>query len=112
MASKIPMNNYKQRLIILLIVDALLMLVHVLLREQSPVSGNIIENPWHYWLVLVFNLFVVLYAFSLRCPNSTCQRRQVFRGYSIFDVRWPGNNCYYCGVPLSTKYKHGKPIDP
>jgi hypothetical protein len=105
------MNKHKTRLIILITTGTLLVLILVFLRESPALTGDVAGKPWHYWLSLGFWVFVVLYAFSIRCPNSTCGRGQVFRGFSISDLRWPNSNCYYCGVPLSTKYKHGKPID-
>jgi hypothetical protein len=106
------MNKHKKRLIILITTGALLILILVFLRDAPTSTGDVAGKPWHYWLTLGFWSSVVLYALSIRCPNSTCRRGQVFRGFSITDLSWPTSNCYYCGVPLSTKYKNGKPIDP
>lgn len=105
------MSKFKKRLIALLLVQMVLALVHVAFREPQEVNEGIFSSPWHFWLGLWFGVFVVLYALSLRCPNTGCRKMQVFRGYSVFDLRWPEEKCYSCGAPLSSVYKNGRPVE-
>jgi len=96
------MNNYKSKLIVLLIIQALITVIHVVLSKSGNTEPSVINSNWHFWLGLVFGAFVLAYALSIRCQNISCQRLQVFRGLSIFDLRWPNKNCYYCGTSLSS----------
>ena len=50
------------------------------------------------WLGLTFGSGVIIYAFSLRCKS--CGALQVFRGISIFSLRWPQDNCWKCGYEI------------
>ncbi len=106
------MSKYKRRLIYLLLIQLVLTLVHVALREPQEVNEGAFTSPFHFWLALWFGVFVVLYAFSLRCQNTGCRKMQVFRGYSVFDLRWPEGKCYSCGTPISAVYKNGRPVEP
>ena len=103
------MNKYKNRMATLLIIQAIITIVHIVLRETTQINENILGLSWHFWLALGFGLFVFYYAFSLCCPNPTCGCRQIFRGWSIYDLRWPENKCYRCGTSLSTEFKNGRP---
>jgi hypothetical protein len=40
-------------------------------------------------------LLTFIYAFKINCKK--CRRNQVFRGWSFFDLRLPGEKCYFCG---------------
>lgn len=106
------MNKYKQRLIILLLIQFILTLVHITLREPTAINENILASPWHFWLGLSFGVFVFIYALSLRCSIPTCHRMQVFRGLSIFDIKWPEDKCYSCGTHLTSENKEGYSIEP
>ena len=106
------MNKYKRNLVILLAIQVIFTLIHIILREPQVMSEGILSTPWHFWISLLFGIFVLLYAISLRCPNPTCNRMQVFRGFSIFDLKWPEDKCYSCGVPLSSENKEGYSIEP
>jgi predicted RNA-binding Zn-ribbon protein involved in translation (DUF1610 family) len=37
-------------------------------------------------------------AWNLRCPS--CGKRQIFRGWSLLDLRLPAEKCYSCGYSL------------
>jgi hypothetical protein len=101
------MSKYKKRLIFLLFIQMLLTFNYVALDKEPVAEGMF------FWFGLSFGFFVVLYAFSIRCPNSGCKRRQVFREWplgSISMIRWPDEKCYYCGTSLSAKYENGRPV--
>ena len=51
-----------------------------------------------FYPLLFLGAVLVLYALNLRCQY--CGERQVFRGYSFFDLRLPKDSCYKCGSPL------------
>jgi hypothetical protein len=92
----------KAKLIALLVLLAVFIAVHGFL--QGPVDPNSpVVYEWHYWLALLGAVVVVAYAFSIRCAAPGCGRRQVFRGWSAFDLRWPGERCYHCNAPLDSK---------
>ena len=73
--------------------------LHLALRP-SVEGGGTIAFEWHFWLALLAGLALIGYALAIRCPAPGCGRLQVFRGWSIFDLRWPKERCYYCGSPL------------
>ena len=75
------------------------MVLHLALRSSAE-AGGAIAFEWHFWLALLAALAVVGYALAIRCPARGCGRLQVFRGWSIFGLRWPKERCYYCGSPL------------
>lgn len=56
-----------------------------------------LEN-WTYWLGMGLGIFVIVYAIKLGCPK--CGARQVFRGVSVFSLRWPQDNCHHCGSKI------------
>lgn len=60
-----------------------------------------------YEMALAFGVYVVIYAFLIRCP--ACSARQVFRGWSFFDIRWPSGSCHRCGRDLM-KQCRGHPL--
>ena len=94
------MNTYKKRIIFLLGLAASSMLIHIYLKLSTVriESDNI---SWHAYLALSTSLMALIYCLSIRCPNPLCRIRQVFRGLLI--IRWPGDNCYYCGTKLFSK---------
>ena len=51
-----------------------------------------------FYPILVLGGIIVFYALSIKCP--TCDKRQVFRGLSILDLRFPDDKCYSCGSNL------------
>ncbi|MCP5002947.1 MAG: hypothetical protein GY941_03210 [Planctomycetes bacterium] len=89
------MNKYKKRLIILLIVQAAITAFHKFYESTYLHENPFHYSNWTYYLGMVFGIFVVGYAFFLSCPD--CGVKQVFRGWSIFDLRWPEDKCYKCG---------------
>jgi hypothetical protein len=106
------MSKYKKHIVALLLIQALLVVLYLAFREQIVPGDGVLGSSWLFWAVLGFGAFSILYAFSLRCPNPTCRRRQVFRGWSITDLRLPEESCYYCGVSLSAEYKNGRSVEP
>jgi hypothetical protein len=85
----------RTKLMVLLVVQVALTIMHIFLRnEAQPWS-------WHFALGMCFGIFVLVYAFSIQCPVPTCRARQVFRGWSAFDVRLPQEHCYRCGTALT-----------
>jgi hypothetical protein len=86
--------THRTKLLCLLAVQLVLTIIHVLLRTEEEFWS------WHYLAGLCFGIVVMAYAFSIRCPVHTCGSRQVFRGWSAFDVRLPGEHCYNCGASL------------
>jgi hypothetical protein len=109
---KQTMSKYKKRIVILLLIQTVLMVGYLAFWERTVPGDGVLDSSWHFWVVLGFGAFSILYAFSLCCPNPTCRRRQVFRGWSISDLRLPEESCYYCGVHLTAEYKNGRSVEP
>ena len=85
----------KRNLIVFLVIEALLIALHNVLKvEPTSLENWLQEAGWHYWAALAFGLMVVAYAFRLTCAN--CGARQVFGGLGIRDIRWPGHHCWKC----------------
>src|SRR5918996_445311 len=93
------MPTPKQNLVALLVLLAGSVVLHRLLRGSEDAVGAV-TFEWHFWLALAVGVTVIAYAFSIRCRAAGCRRGQVLRGLSLFDVRWPGERCYYCGASL------------
>lgn len=89
--------NHRKRLKIMLVVEFILILIHGIFVDNS-LGINETINDWHYILPLGFGFFIVVYALNIKC--NKCNARQVFRGWSIFDLRFPEEKCYRCGAPL------------
>jgi hypothetical protein len=53
---------------------------------------------WLFYPGLAWTTLLIVYGLSLRC--HVCGAHQVFRGLSIFDLRFPGSKCHRCGAPL------------
>jgi len=65
------------------------------------IAIGVVYRLWLDWLYVPSVLRGVLtlaYAYSIRCPY--CRERQVFRGWSFFDIRLPTDKCYRCGSPI------------
>ena len=92
----------KATLVALLVLVAAFIALHGLLQGPVDPTGPV-EYEWHYWLALLSAVVAFAYAFSIRCSVPGCRRRQVFRGWSAFDLRWPGERCYHCNAPLDSK---------
>jgi hypothetical protein len=92
----------KAKLIALLALAAVFIAVHRLLRDPVDLNGQV-TFEWHYWLAMLSAIAAFAYAFSIRCSAPGCGRRQVFRGWSAFDLCWPGERCYHCNAPLDSK---------
>ena len=76
----------------------MLVVIHKVVEHFQPPEKFWLS--WSFLLALIYSVLVVLYALSLRCTN--CGARQVFRGLSFFDIRWPEEECYSCGTDLSS----------
>lgn len=105
------MPFYKKRVITLLVVEALLIIIHKLFDEKIFVVADPVRYfarnyeiaefiTWHYLLSLGFAAYLVLYCLNIRCVSANCRKRQVFQGWSILDLRLPGEKCYSCGIYL------------
>ena len=51
-----------------------------------------------FFLNLAWALVLLLIAWNTRCPH--CGKGQVFRGWSITDLRLPSEKCFSCGAPI------------
>lgn len=94
------MSKYKARLLALIMVEAVLIGFHKLLAEPVSSYPSEISFEWHFITALTLGIFIFAYALSIKCPNQNCRERQVFRGWSIFELRWPENKCYKCGCSM------------
>lgn len=56
-----------------------------------------------FYPAIIFGGFALIYAYFIKCPY--CHKKQVFRGFSILDIKLPKSNCHYCGSPLNKKDK-------
>jgi hypothetical protein len=87
-------HSSRFNLIVLLWVEAAFIAVHVALKK--PVA----EFAWHWALGVTLGAAIAMYAWSIRCPATNCGKRQVFRGWSLFDLRLPADRCYACGAAI------------
>ena len=94
---KTPMITSKLLLQILLVSYIAVVIVHNTVEHYYPPERFWLS--WTYLLGMGYGLSVVIYAFSLRCVN--CKARQVFRGFSFLDIRWPEETCHKCGESTS-----------
>lgn len=94
-------NPYKRNLIILLCAEILL-IICTKLYESYTVTGGAEDFSfgWTYGVPLLGGIVVAGYAFGIRCHQPLCRKRQVFRGWPMFDLQWPENYCYGCGAPM------------
>ena len=102
------MAPHKRNLIVLLFIFICSYAYYAIYGTKLDVSNNDFSLSWI--IVVVTAVTLVIYMLTIRCPNPTCKRRQVIRGLSIQDIRWPGHSCFYCSVNLRTKYKGGRPL--
>lgn len=98
------MINHKNILLSFVGIEVFLIILHKVIDEGDKATG--LNMPWHFWLPLIFGVLTVIFAYSIKCPSPTCGARQVFRGMSIADIRWPKSKCYCCGTPLSKEHKN------
>jgi DNA-directed RNA polymerase subunit RPC12/RpoP len=75
-------------------------LVGMIAIQVVLILGYQLIAEFLYYPNLLWFTLTLAYAGSIRCPQ--CGRRQVFRGLSVFDLRLPGERCYYCGSSLSS----------
>ncbi len=87
-----------KKLKLLILIEIVLIILHRLLDSQKH-STDIIFLDWHFLLALGFGIFVVLYAFMIKCP--ICGTRQVVRGVSLSAVKFPSDRCYKCDSLLN-----------
>ena len=89
------MNKYKKRLIILIAIQVTLTIIHKLLDKPPTTINNwLAEAGWHYWLALVFGMYLLIYTFTLSCKE--CGTKQVWRSNNILKWRWPEDKCWKC----------------
>lgn len=91
------MSKYTIRLLALLVVEVVFIALHQLLAEPVGSYPAEINFEWHFVVALTLGIFIVVYALSIKCSNQNCRERQAFRGWSIFDLRWPEEKCHKCG---------------
>jgi len=94
------MNKHTLKLLSLLTLEVALIALHKFLSEPISSTPTDIAFEWHFIAALGLGIAIVIYAFSIRCSNQNCRERQVFRGWSIFDLRWPEERCYKCGYHM------------
>jgi len=92
------MNKYKERLVGLIIAQVVITIFHKYYETIYLHEDPFHYSNWTYYLALGFGFFVMGYAFFLSCPN--CGAKQVFRGWSITDLKWPQDQCYKCGCEI------------
>lgn len=92
------MSYYKKRLVTLLFIQIFLVIVHKIYEPKTWELATFSEWPITYPLGLTCVVFLLFYAFSIQCPN--CKKKQVFRGWSVFDLKWPQEICYSCCTQL------------
>ncbi len=98
------MNRHKKRLIALISLEIVLIILHNTIYQSGEISDNWLnEIGWCYWAGLSLGVFIAIYAFLLSC--SHCGSRQVLRGISILDLRWPEDKCWKC-KNIIEKYKY------
>ena len=93
--------SISSKLKILIFVECILIAIYKL----SETLGWHHQQFWTDWLFitpLLFGVFTVFYAFNIKCKNPECNAKQVFRGLSFFDIRWPSSKCYKCGKALDS----------
>ncbi|WP_139044297.1 hypothetical protein [Marinobacterium stanieri] len=94
------MSKYKARLFALLMVEVVFIGLHKVLEDPVSSYPTKISFEWHFIAALTLGIFIVVYALSIKCPNQSCRERQVFRGWSIFDLCWPEKKCHKCGCSM------------
>ncbi len=92
------MNKYKLRLIFMLIIQLVLIVINKLFGIDFKQESFFTLSNWTYWLAIGWSLALALYALRLSCPH--CGAKQVFRGFSAFDLRWPQDKCHRCGAEI------------
>ena len=89
------MNQYKLKLIILLTVQVIVTIIHKSIPDKFDETDFYYLSNWSYWTGMGWGIFTIIYALRLGC--TSCGARQVFRGFSIFSLRWPEETCHKCG---------------
>ena len=92
------MNKNKKRLIVLLVIQVVITIFHKYYETVYVHENPFHYSNWTYYLGLAFGLYVIGYAFFLSCP--CCGVKQVVRGWSITDLRWPEDECHKCGCKI------------
>jgi hypothetical protein len=59
-----------------------------------------------FYVNLAWILVLVLDAWNIRCPQ--CGKGQVFRGWSITDLRLPSEKCFYCGASIESHQRRAE----
>jgi len=89
------MNKHKKRLIGLLIFQVVFTIFHKYYESFYTHEDFYHYSNWTYYVGMLSGTFLMGYAYFLSC--SHCGAKQVVRGWSIFDFRWPEDHCYKCG---------------
>ena len=90
------MNKYKLRLIVILCIQLIITVIHKGMPNTFDETNFYHISNWTFWLGMSWGTFTFVYALRLGC--NQCGARQVFRGISIFSLRWPQDNCHKCGA--------------
>ncbi len=97
------LNIHKKRLLALLTIEVVLIILDKITDKPSEITDSFFSDFSIFsWSSLVLFIAIVIYAFTLSCNH--CGARQVLRGISILDLRWPENRCWKC-KQLITKHK-------
>jgi hypothetical protein len=90
------MNRNKKKLIILISIQVILTIIHkVLDKPPSDIDNWVAEVGWHYWVALIFGMYLIIYMFTLSCKK--CGAKQLWRSHNILEWRWPKDKCWNCG---------------
>jgi rRNA maturation endonuclease Nob1 len=89
------MRSLRMKLLVLLMIQVVLI-----------VSYSILKLDWIFYSNLFCGMLTAVYAFSIQCP--ACHKQQVFRGWSVFDLRLPSEKCYSCGTRLKESNKRSE----
>jgi hypothetical protein len=97
------LSTYASKLKYFFAIEVFLVVLYRLLDTFQESNDIQFWRNTFFIIPLIFGVFTVFYAFNIKCKNPECHARQVFRGLSFFDIRWPSSDCYKCGTPLEAK---------
>jgi hypothetical protein len=87
------MARQRKKLFWLILIQVVLVCVHqIFLSKEEDVFYT-----WHYWLAMIFFIYLCGYILFLRCPNPKCNAPQIYCGVDIRTWRLPDDTCWKCG---------------
>jgi len=95
------MLNQRKTLQLYILIEIGLIASYRVVEYAYPSSGVHFWKDVFYLVPLSFGIFAVYYSYNIRCKKQNCNAKQVFRGWSIFDLAWPNSKCYRCGEDLN-----------